>query len=391
MAVSVQYVVRGCTVVVVSLLLSSMCAAPVAAAVRISEIHPAPSQGHEWVELHNDGSVSVTLEGWQLTDTLSSPSVLGLFSSDASIVAGGYLVIDLEEQKLNNSGDTIVLTNETGHTEDSVQYLTAQKDQSWALRDGEWSWDDPSPGLPTPNHTYSFSVRAFPKPNLSDTPISVMLELTQINACPASGSSESLTLMNPTDTLVSIENWRVVDASDRSAALDGGELAPHSSTQLSWDQSLLNNSGDTLRIYDDGDRVLLEAEYASCRMGEPLEFDGVVWRPISEDQAAQNVTLVHPVASETGDLTNQESERLNSSEPDPDSRSALLNLISTPSAKYHTPSGAALTDTPSNAITITDQSERVLPAIFAIIVGCVLVSVTSALLYVRLKHPTAQS
>ncbi|NOK60568.1 MAG: hypothetical protein GFH27_549297n167 [Chloroflexi bacterium AL-W] len=74
----------------------------------INEFMPAPEQGSEWVELYNSASTSAIISGWLIDDGSGgqSPYVL---PEGSYIEPGGFLVVELSSNILNNSGDVVQL------------------------------------------------------------------------------------------------------------------------------------------------------------------------------------------------------------------------------------------------------------------------------------------
>jgi hypothetical protein len=109
------------------------------AAVKINEVQPSNQStlqdtygGYsDWIELYNDGSASVDLTGWYLSD---NPSLPGKWTFPAtSIAAGGYKIIfasglassgsELHASfKISADGDQVLLTRPNGTLEDSVHH-----------------------------------------------------------------------------------------------------------------------------------------------------------------------------------------------------------------------------------------------------------------------------
>ena len=129
-----------------------LVATPVCAAeVVINEVmyHPPPvvpeDRGLEWIELHNTGTNTVNLRGWQFTKGISYT-----FQSDILIPAGGYFLVvadtvrfedyrpDLEGivagpwvGALGNNGEEIELVDALGEVQDSVAYAN---EGDWGTR-----------------------------------------------------------------------------------------------------------------------------------------------------------------------------------------------------------------------------------------------------------------
>ena len=117
----------------------------------------------EWVELYNNGTASVDVNGWYLYDAfdshalqISSTNVTG---GSTSIAAGGFLVVNRggdEDFSLNNGSDAVRLYNGTIYSStliDSFSYTSnTTEDKTWAkFPNGSGSWQinrEPTPGGP---------------------------------------------------------------------------------------------------------------------------------------------------------------------------------------------------------------------------------------------------
>ncbi|MBI4543666.1 MAG: lamin tail domain-containing protein [Gemmatimonadetes bacterium] len=120
-------------------------AAAVAAAggILINEVMADPSASSddngEWIEVHNTGSASVNLQGWQI---VSNNDAAHTIATSVTVAAGGYAVLAKDGNKKRNGGvtasyvygagivlanaaDWIVLRDAAGLTVDSVAWATA--------------------------------------------------------------------------------------------------------------------------------------------------------------------------------------------------------------------------------------------------------------------------
>jgi hypothetical protein len=114
----------------------------------INELIPDPtgSDEYEWIELHNRGSATIDLAGWQLDDMEggSSPFTLDGFR----IAAEGYLLINkpISGLALNNGGDQVRLFTPNDILFDQAIYQEAPTGQSLSRFGSSWQWTEP----PTP-------------------------------------------------------------------------------------------------------------------------------------------------------------------------------------------------------------------------------------------------
>ena len=145
--------------------------------VIISELLPDPQSPladstDEFIELYNESTQALSLEGWSIRDNTNHVFKL------AGITIGpkSFLVLKSAQTKisLNNDGDEIFLVDPSGSIVDSTpNYGAAKPGLSWGLADGAWSWlEEPTPGasnaaqlavvVPTPK-SFSTTKKTAPK------------------------------------------------------------------------------------------------------------------------------------------------------------------------------------------------------------------------------------
>ena len=141
--------------------------------VEISEVFPnpeGPDTEEEWIELTNGGSEAVNLGNWTIDDG-DGGSDPYIFPDDTVIDPGETLIIYRTESEiaLNNSNETVILSDFTGEEMDEVTYESSEEDQSYAKIQVEeveslqasasglgntvfslWQWVSPSPGAHNP-------------------------------------------------------------------------------------------------------------------------------------------------------------------------------------------------------------------------------------------------
>ncbi|MHA1483247.1 MAG: lamin tail domain-containing protein [Candidatus Heimdallarchaeaceae archaeon] len=116
------------------------------------------SQG-EWVELYNNSNASYDLSGWYIWDASSDNSnkvfITSLNTSPANTIisAKSWLVVYMNKEMLDNTGDTVKLFNNTGTLVDLYTYTgIAPPNKSYArIPDGSANWVDPIPTPGGPN------------------------------------------------------------------------------------------------------------------------------------------------------------------------------------------------------------------------------------------------
>lgn len=125
------------------------CPVLVQAQVKITEVLPAPTQEQvESIELFNEGEQDIDLSGWSVWDVESSSSLIYEFvetEADPILKAGNFLVIEINN-KLNNSGDGVILKNLDDEIVDQVEYSNSQSGLSWSFWENDWQWVESSLG-----------------------------------------------------------------------------------------------------------------------------------------------------------------------------------------------------------------------------------------------------
>ncbi len=94
----------------------------------------------DWIELYNNGTSSMDLSGWYLSDDITELD-MWTFPSGSSIDADGYLIIWADDDsaqvglhanfKLSASGETIYLVDSTGSVVDQITYGAQITDQTY--------------------------------------------------------------------------------------------------------------------------------------------------------------------------------------------------------------------------------------------------------------------
>jgi hypothetical protein len=121
------------------------------AEVSLSEFLPNPDgdDANEWIEVRNHGSVEARLSGWSVDDT-DGGSAPYAFPSDATIPAGGYLVVRRQASRLslNNDVDDVRLLAPGGVIRHVVHYEDAPSGKTFAFDGAAWRWTSPTPDAP---------------------------------------------------------------------------------------------------------------------------------------------------------------------------------------------------------------------------------------------------
>lgn len=167
--------------------------------VYISEVCAAPTEGQDWVELHNGGSSSVSLAGWVLTDTQSEnkytfPAV--------TLGVGEYYVIYCAAEggsapfNISKNGETLYLKDAQGRVRDRFETGVMNKGQSSGRLEGDSFTERVFFDAPTPGATNNSSHTT----GYASAPIFSETELYQTTAFSLSiESSSSATIYYTTD------------------------------------------------------------------------------------------------------------------------------------------------------------------------------------------------
>jgi hypothetical protein len=148
--------------------------------VYLNEILPNPKKDsdEEYIEIVNEESGLVDLQGWTIRD--ASKSGKYVFKEHTEIEPGKYLTIYKSESKiaLNNFKESVNLYNPQGEITSNVSYEKSQKDASYNFDGKNWKWSkyltpgkknkfdsEPSVKINKPKHVYKdlyaeFSVKA---------------------------------------------------------------------------------------------------------------------------------------------------------------------------------------------------------------------------------------
>ncbi len=120
----------------------------------LTGLRDADQEIHDWIELHNAGTETVSLEGWYLSDDPEKPARWRLPA--VSIAPGEYKIIfasgkdrtsgELHTDFSVSAGETVTLLTPIGIVADAVEIPLVNEDRSWARVDGEWTEAAPTPG-----------------------------------------------------------------------------------------------------------------------------------------------------------------------------------------------------------------------------------------------------
>jgi len=290
------------------------------AQVFISEVYPAPASGDsEWVELCNSSEQTIDLTTYYLMDQLSTPSILLTFASK-TIDPLSAVVLNIAGSKLNNTGDSVLLYSPSNQVLNQVTYGSATTGQSFSRQtsDQSLSINPASPGLclpqhfpptptpsptptptplPTPTSTPILTATPLPTPTSTPKPTNTptpsptkaiavnptsafpadqftsLIEISEIMACPESGSSEWLELYNFSNMTVDLTGWYVLDAVNNK--IDTSiVITPQGYGVVEFPRAIINNSGDSLSILSPDGVVRWQTTLGACTSGQSFALTG---------------------------------------------------------------------------------------------------------------------
>lgn len=99
----------------------------------------------EWIELRNDASSVVALNGWHIETSAGKKFYL----ENRVVPPGGYLLLRRSETHLvlKNSNERIVVYDSTDRVVGASFFVgTAEEGKSYANTGGKYFWSDPTPG-----------------------------------------------------------------------------------------------------------------------------------------------------------------------------------------------------------------------------------------------------
>jgi hypothetical protein len=216
----------------------------IAAQVVIDEVMANPISGEsDWVKFFNTATTSASLSGWEVEDVLSSPSVVYSFAQGEEISGEGFLTINISN-KLNNSGDGVILKNSLGEVVDEMNYQSSSQGVSW-LRGTVYS---PEPSAsPTTSPVPSSSPLPTPSPSPQVFSHDWQLKVTEIMSCPISPASEWIKIENLLDKRVVLDDFIIRDQNNNKLEFSL-VLGANESSKVELERNVLNNSGDKLYL-----------------------------------------------------------------------------------------------------------------------------------------------
>lgn len=278
---------------------------PLWSQIKINEVMPDPDTGDEWVELYNPTTSSLDLTGGMLCDNRAGTCTIATLAT--TIAPQSWVVVTILGNKLNNSGDSVLLKNPDGTIVDQVTYagaLAPKTNQTLARKNDGVDTDNDTADfaltlLPTPGGANSISAPPStnpssggggsvanptpvpssglpPSPNLPKIPTvstnpAAAVFINEIFPNPEGSDTkdEFIELKNQTGQEVSVQGWKLVVGA-KYYQLSGTILPyqflvlPVTVTRI----SLRNAGGDEVLLYATGDVLVDRVVYGSAPSGK---------------------------------------------------------------------------------------------------------------------------
>jgi len=280
----------------------------VSADISINEIMANPNCSDsicEWIELYNDGTNSVNISGWTISDNNSNDSIESSSGSiDISIPGKSFaLIVDDDSRVFHNfnvgentiwlyvgsdaignglsdNGEKIILYEANNYIRDNITYNSTSGGNTWALINDVWQESNATPGKSNDNNESSsndysiIKINEFlPDPNGYDDE--------------DKPNGEFIELYNEGDEDLDLVNFYFKDDSDShknfiSDTNTLGSTLIESKTYLviypRYSSGFLNNEGyERVRLYDFNDNLLDSVSYSNSVEGGSWSRLGNNW------------------------------------------------------------------------------------------------------------------
>lgn len=230
----------------------------------INEIFPNPDTKDdtgEWIELYNYSASTIQLAGMVLDDNEGGSKP---FNLEGILESGQLLLLYKETTKLelNNDQETIRLMSTSGQIIDSYTYTNASQNSTYArIPDGSSNWQKIE--NPTPNQPNSPLTNNTPTTAVAADNQELIITLSEVYACPESGTGEWVELHNQSSKQASVLSWYLVDSADHRVELSF-ELIAGGYYVATLTPPILNNSGDSVKLENSAGSIVDQMSYADC-------------------------------------------------------------------------------------------------------------------------------
>lgn len=274
-------------------------------ALQFTEVMPNPSgpDTNEWIELHNNGPYTLWLYNISIRDASDKEFV---FADTKTIKPYEYLVLPKNETKitLNNTGDRLTLFAPDGTQLDSVEYKAAYEGKSYARASvSAWQWTDSS----TPGNENIFpkeeSVHSDAQTSeeilqeivteeftlsvenddaiMASTATTGDIIISELYPAPSGDDRqyEFIELYNAGGYAVHLADWSITDTK-QTYYFPQQIIDPQEYLLLEREQTriALNNTGDTVYLYDANEELVDEISYTRARTDYAYVFTDSGWQ-----------------------------------------------------------------------------------------------------------------
>jgi len=258
-------------------------------ALVINEFVSDPETGNkEWVEIKNTTNTTLSLEDIKIYDNSNhSRTLTGTLGSNS------LLVVELSTSILNNDGDAIYLKNANGNVIDYVVYGNTANAAVGVIEKGESAGRNgnglfqvsttPTPGavnqfpevveevvteVVVPEVTETTTEETTSAEVVTENPITetvveatpATLLFSELYPIPNTNEDEWLEIENAGDVSTDLTGWYLTDASGAKTMLSG-EISAHGFYLVPKPKGNLNNTGDTMTIFDPTDTQVDQVSY----------------------------------------------------------------------------------------------------------------------------------
>ena len=136
---------------------------------------------------------------------------------------------------------------------------------------GSETWHDQTATLTI---TQTSTPTITPEPTASQS-IPTNISLSEIYGCPGTDEKEWVEIYNNNDQEFSLTDWKIRDSTENNKHTFSLTIAPHALLAIELNNSILNNSGDTVKLLNTLDQVQDEMSYPTCESNKSwIKHDG---------------------------------------------------------------------------------------------------------------------
>ncbi len=199
---------------------------------------------------------------------------------------------------------------------------------------------DPTPSPTQGSTTAPSAIQSTNAPTASPSPTSIPVQptgviLSELMACPPSGTNEWVEIMNTNDHAVTISGWELRDATTHKVVLPEVTIPASEFQAFKLTSDIYNNTGDTVKLLDAAGTVVEAFSYTTCSSDQSWSKQITTW--------VQTQTITQGLANQFADAS-----------PTPTPTTA--EIVKRPSKKSPVPSATiSVTPTLLDASTINND------------------------------------